>query len=99
MTASRKLPKMQEGQLGYVKVLSVTKNGGFVDIGAERGVFLPYSEMSGHVAPDQLIWVRLYRDKSGRQAVSMFIFKENFFAFSLGNIIYTNKKVNTAVLQ
>ena len=48
MTASRKLPKMQEGQLGYVKVLSVTKNGGFVDIGAERGVFLPYSEMSGH---------------------------------------------------
>lgn len=71
MTASRKLPKMQEGQLGYVKVLSVTKNGGFVDIGAERGVFLPYSEMSGHVSPEQLVWVRLYRDKSGRQAVSM----------------------------
>ena len=76
MTASRKLPKMQEGQLGYVKVLSVTKNGGFVDIGAERGVFLPYSEMSGHVSPDQFIWVRLYRDKSGRQAVSMKVYEE-----------------------
>jgi hypothetical protein len=76
MTASSKLPKMQEGQLGYVKVLSVTKNGGFVDIGAERGVFLPYSEMSGHVAPDQLIWVRLYRDKSGRPAVSMKVYEE-----------------------
>ena len=71
MTASQKLPKMQEGQLGYVKVISVTKNGGFVDIGAERGVFLPYSEMRGHVSPDQLIWVKLYRDKSGRQAVTM----------------------------
>ena len=47
MTASRKLPKMREGQLGYVKVLSVTRDGGFVDIGAERGVFLPYSEMRG----------------------------------------------------
>lgn len=71
MTASMKLPKMREGQLGYVKVLSVTRQGGFVDIGAERGVFLPYSEMRGHVSPGQLVWVKLYRDKSGRQAVTM----------------------------
>ena len=67
MTASMKLPKMREGQLGYVKVLSVTRQGGFVDIGAERGVFLPYSEMRGHVSPGQLVWVKLYRDKSGRR--------------------------------
>lgn len=71
MTASMKLPKMREGQLGYVKVLSVTRKGGFVDIGAERGIFLPYSEMRGHVSPGQLVWVKLYRDKSGRQAVTM----------------------------
>ena len=71
LTASMKLPKMREGQLGYVKVLSVTRDGGFVDIGAERGVFLPYSQMRGHVVPDQLVWVRLYRDKSGRPAVTM----------------------------
>lgn len=71
LTASMKLPKMREGQLGYVRVLSVTRDGGFVDIGAERGVFLPYSQMRGHVSPDQLVWVRLYRDKSGRPAVTM----------------------------
>ncbi len=71
LTASMKLPKMREGQLGYVKVLSVTRDGGFVDIGAERGVFLPYSQMRGHVMPDQLVWVKLYRDKSGRPAVTM----------------------------
>lgn len=71
LTASMKLPKMREGQLGYVKVLSVTRDGGFVDIGAERGVFLPYSQMRGHVSPDQLVWVKLYRDKSGRPAVTM----------------------------
>lgn len=76
MTASRKLPKMREGQLGYVKVLSVTRDGGFVDIGAERGVFLPYSEMRGHVSPGQLIWAKLYRDKTGRQAVSMRVEEE-----------------------
>ncbi len=76
MTASQHLPKMREGQIGYVKVLSVTKAGGFVDIGAERGVFLPYSEMQGHVSPEQLVWVKLYRDKSGRQAVSMRVHEE-----------------------
>ena len=71
LTASMKLPKMREGQLGYVRVLSVTRDGGFVDIGAERGVFLPYSQMRGHVTPNQLVWIKLYRDKSGRPAVTM----------------------------
>lgn len=71
LTASTKLPKMKEGQLGYVKVLNITKDGGFVDIGAERGIFLPYSQMRGHVSPEQMVWVKLYRDKSGRQAVTM----------------------------
>lgn len=71
LTASTKLPKMREGQLGYVKVLSVTRDGGFVDIGAERGVFLPYSEMHGHVNAEQMVWVKLYRDKSDRPCVTM----------------------------
>ena len=81
LTASMKLPKMREGQLGYVKVLSVTRDGGFVDIGAERGVFLPYSQMRGHVVPDQLVWVKLYRDKSGRPAVTMRV-EEDMVAIS-----------------
>lgn len=76
MTASMKLPKMREGQLGYVKVLDVTRDGGFVDIGAERGVFLPYSQMRGHVSPGQLVWVKLYRDKTGRPAVTMRVEEE-----------------------
>ena len=76
LTASEKLPKMREGQLGYAKVLSVTRDGGFVDIGAERGVFLPYTEMRGHVVPGQTAWVKLYRDKSGRPAVTMRVEEE-----------------------
>ncbi len=76
LTASMKLPKMHEGQLGYAKVLSITRDGGFVDIGAERGVFLPYSEMRGHVMPDQKVWVKLYTDKSGRPAVTMRVDKD-----------------------
>ena len=76
LTASMKLPKMKEGQLGYAKVISVTKDGGFVDIGGERGVFLPYTEMSGRVSPGQKIWIKLYRDKSGRPAVTMKVDKD-----------------------
>ena len=76
LTASMKLPKMKEGQLGYAKVISVTKDGGFVDIGAERGVFLPYTEMLGRVSPNQKIWIKLYRDKSGRPAVTMRVDKD-----------------------
>jgi uncharacterized protein len=76
LTASMKLPKMHEGQLGYVKVLNVTRDGGFVDIGAERGVFLPYTEMQGRVHAGQFVWVKLYRDKSGRPAVTMRVDKE-----------------------
>jgi predicted RNA-binding protein (virulence factor B family) len=76
LTASMKLPKMKEGQLGYASVLSITRDGGFVDIGAERGVFLPYTEMRGHVVPNQKVWVKLYRDKSGRPAVTMRVDKD-----------------------
>ena len=76
LTASMKLPKMKEGQLGYAQVLSITRDGGFVDIGAERGVFLPYTEMRGHVVPNQKVWVKLYRDKSGRPAVTMRVDKD-----------------------
>jgi hypothetical protein len=71
-----KLPKMKEGQLGYAKVISVTRDGGFVDIGGERGVFLPYTEMLGRVNPGQKIWIKLYRDKSGRPAVTMRVDKD-----------------------
>lgn len=76
LTASMNLPKMKEGQLGYAKVLSVTKDGGFVDIGAERGVFLPYTEMLGRVNPGQTVWIKLYRDKTGRPAVTMKVDKD-----------------------
>ena len=76
LTASMKLPKMKEGQLGYAKVISVTRDGGFVDIGGERGVFLPYTEMLGRVNPGQKIWIKLYRDKSGRPAVTMRVDKD-----------------------
>lgn len=71
LTASMHLPQMQEGQIARVKVINTTRDGAFVDIGAERGVFLPFAEMRGSVKTGEVIWAKLYRDKSGRPAVSM----------------------------
>jgi predicted RNA-binding protein (virulence factor B family) len=71
LTASMKLPKMKEGQVARVSVINTTTDGAFVDIGAERGIFMPYAGMRGNLKVDDKVWVKLYRDKSDRLAVTM----------------------------
>jgi predicted RNA-binding protein (virulence factor B family) len=71
LTASMRLPKMKEGQIARVMVLNTSRDGAFVDIGAERGVFMPFAGMRGKVKKGDMVWVKLYRDKSGRPAVTM----------------------------
>lgn len=71
LTASMRLPKMQVGQVARVEVINTTKDGAFVDIGAERGVFMPFAGMRGNLKRGEKVWVKLYVDKSGRNAVSM----------------------------
>lgn len=71
LAASMRLPRMREGQVARCQVINVDRNGAFVDIGAERGVLLPFAEMRGRVRQGDRIWVKLYRDKSGRPAVTM----------------------------
>lgn len=76
LTASMRLPQMREGQVARALVINTTKHGAFVDIGAERGVFLPFTEMCGKVERDDHIWIKLYRDKTGRMAVTMDVAEE-----------------------
>jgi predicted RNA-binding protein (virulence factor B family) len=71
LTASRRLPQMKIGQVARVTVINTTKDGAFVDIGAERGVFMPFAGMRGNLKCGDKVWVKLYTDKSGRNAVSM----------------------------
>lgn len=71
LTASMKLPKMKEGQVAHVTVINTTRDGAFVDIGAERGVFMPFAGMRGRLRTGDKVWVKLYRDKSDRLAVTM----------------------------
>ena len=71
LTASMRLPQMEIGQVARVNVINTTKDGAFVDIGAERGVFMPFAGMRGNLKRGDKVWVKLYIDKSGRNAVSM----------------------------
>ena len=71
LTASMKVPKMREGQIARLKIINVTSDGAFVDVGAERGIFMPFAEMRGRPKVGEIVWAKLYSDKSGRLAVSM----------------------------
>ena len=71
LTASMRVPQMREGQIARVKVINVTGDGVFLNAGAERGIFLPFSEMIGKPEKGDIVWAKLYTDKSGRLAMTM----------------------------
>lgn len=71
LAASMRLPQMREGQVARVEVINTTRDGVFVNIGAERGVFMPHAGRRGMPRRGEKVWVKLYRDKSGRLAVTM----------------------------
>ena len=71
LTASMRVPKMKEGQIARLKVINVSKDGAFLDVGAERGIFMPYAGMRGRPQIGEVVWAKLYTDKSGRLAVTM----------------------------
>lgn len=76
LTASMRLPQIQIGNVGYAEVINVTHFGAFIDVGTERGIFLPISQMKERVKERQYIWVKLYVDKTGRLAVTMNVEEE-----------------------
>lgn len=71
LTASMRLPQIKIGDIGYAEVVNLTHFGAFIDVGTERGIFLPISQMKERVKEGQYIWVKLYVDKTGRLAVTM----------------------------
>lgn len=71
LTASMRVPKMRLGQIARLKIINVTHDGAFVDAGAERGIFMPFAEMHGRPQVGEVVWAKLYLDKSGRLAASM----------------------------
>lgn len=76
LTASMRVPKMRVGQIARLKVINLTNDGAFVEVGAERGIFMPFAEMLGKPKVGDVVWAKLYTDKSGRLATSMRVSEE-----------------------
>ena len=71
LAASMRVPKLKEGQIARMKVVNVSGDGAFLDVGAERGIFMPFAGMRGRPKIGERVWAKLYSDKSGRLAVTM----------------------------
>ena len=99
LTASMRVPKMREGQIARLKIINVTSDGAFADVGAERGIFMPFAEMRGRPKVGEIVWAKLYSDKSGRLAVSMKVSDEIRRASKPAENIKRGDKIKGAVFN
>ena len=68
-------PALSLGEVGRLKVVSVTGIGAFLDWGLERDLFLPYHEQRGKKpAPGDEVLVAVYLDKSRRLCATMNVY-------------------------
>lgn len=75
ITATMRRPKLREGELGILSVSDVTRIGAFLDNGVPKEVLLPFSEQVSGPKPGDEVLVYLYKDKSGRTAATMRVYK------------------------
>lgn len=64
-------PKLTVGEIGSLKVVSVSNIGAFMDCGLERDVLLPFKEQTTQVSVGEEYPVYMYVDKSERLCVTM----------------------------
>lgn len=75
LIAARKKPLAQLGELAYLRVSARTKIGAFLDIGLERGLFLPFHEQKYPIQVDKSYLVKVYLDKSQRLSATTDIYE------------------------
>lgn len=104
--ATLKKPLAKVGDLAYLKVVSTTKIGSFVNFGLERDIFVPFREKVYALQNDKYYLFYIYLDKTGRLAATTDIEKhlQNPKGFKIGDhttgTVYgfqTNGSVKVAV--
>jgi uncharacterized protein len=68
-------PKIVIGEIGFLKVVELSKIGAFLNWGLEKDLFLPYKEQIGEIRNNGEYMVGLYVDKSDRLCATMNLFK------------------------
>ena len=75
--ATTLIPKVQAGECAFLRVISITTVGAFLDWGLPKDLLMPYREMKSELKPGHSCPVYVYLDnKTGRLAASERI--ENF---------------------
>lgn len=75
LISTLKKPYAEVGDIAYLKVISKTEIGSFIDIGLERDVLVPRKEEDYKLEKGKSYLFYLYVDKTGRIAATAFIDK------------------------
>lgn len=75
LVATLRNPAAKVGDIAYLRVVSKTKIGTFVDFGLERDIFVPIKEENYKLEPGKSYLFYIYVDKTGRLAATTFIDK------------------------
>ena len=75
LIATRKEPLAQLGDLAYLTVTAKTAIGAFLELGLERGLFLPFKEQKYPIQVGKGYLVKVYLDKSQRLSATTEIYE------------------------
>lgn len=70
LVATTEQPRAQVGQFAYLKVVSVSEYGAFLDWGLKKDLLVPFAEQVGEMVTGRSYIVRIYLDNSERIAAS-----------------------------
>lgn len=69
--ATTRRPKLTIGEVGFLKVVEISKIGAFMNWGLEKDLFLPYKEQVSEIRVNGEYMVGIYIDKSQRLCATM----------------------------
>ena len=75
LIATTRRPILTLGEVGVLTVKEVGKIGAFLDMGLEKDILLPFKEQNHPVQAGEKCLVAVYRDKSGRLAATMNVYR------------------------
>lgn len=73
LQASTKIPLAQVNDVAWLKVVSISHAGAFLDWGLAKDLLLPFSEQTQKVVEGQSCLVKVFLDESNRIAASMML--------------------------
>jgi len=71
--ATTQVPKAQVDEVAWLKVVSLSHAGAFLDWGLPKDLLLPFSEQKGKVVEGRNVLVRLFLDEHNRIVASMLL--------------------------